>query len=349
MSANSDWKVAIIGAGITGASAGQYLTRQGASVTIFDKGRGPGGRCATRRKNLYSFDHGAQYFTARESRFRKQVAVWAKSGTATHWRPCIGELSEGKFKTSRRNDLWVGTPGMNALSHAMLDGLHTRFDAKVRTIKRATDGWAVIEASGQRHPGFDLVLVTVPAPQVGPLLGEQFIDAKRAAADATMLPCWTLMLAFSKRLELPFDAAKLAGGDPISWLARNSSKPGRRDNAVDCWVVQADHEWSRQHIDLTAQQATELLLSAFSRICQENSVPATPPAHIASHRWRYALATPDVTQRCMIDKDNGLAVAGDWLSGGRIENAWLSGLAAAEALVANRHQQTPPPVGSTMQ
>ena len=42
---------------------------QGWAVTVFDKGRGPGGRLATRRADDLRFDHGAQYFTARDPRF----------------------------------------------------------------------------------------------------------------------------------------------------------------------------------------------------------------------------------------------------------------------------------------
>ncbi|MFN3166459.1 MAG: NAD(P)/FAD-dependent oxidoreductase [Phycisphaeraceae bacterium] len=340
MTSKADWNVAIIGAGMAGASAGQALAKQGASVAIFDKGRGPGGRCATRRHDAYCFDHGAQYFTARDPRFRKQVAAWAKSGAAAHWRPRIGQLSASQFEPIRRRDLWVGTPGMAGLSRAMLDGLDVRFDAQIRTIERAEERWAVVEASGETHIGFDQLLVTAPAPQVGPLLGDHFSAATDAANNATMLPCWTLMLAFDKQIELPFDAAKVVSKGPISWLARNSSKPGRSDSGMDCWVVQADHAWSRDHAELSRQQATGSLLSDFATICEACGVPVAGPSHTAAHRWRYALATPDTTHGGVLNADTGLAVAGDWLSGGRIESAWLSGLLAAERLIAAWPEQT---------
>lgn len=334
MASDTDWKVAIIGAGMAGASAGQVLARQGACVALFDKGRGPGGRCATRRQDVYSFDHGAQYFTARDPRFRRQVAAWARQGVAARWRPRIGELVDGRFEPTARKDLWVGTPGMNGIAREMLDGLDVRFNAAVRAIEHGVDGWAVIEDSGEDHIGFDQLLVTAPAPQVSALLRDHFPQACDAAEHATMLPCWSLMLAFGSRVDLPFDAAKVAGDGPISWLSRNSSKPGRADNGMDCWVVQADHDWSREHVELSPIEATERLLGDFMRICKASDTPMTGPAHVSAHRWRYALATPSEAKPCMIEPDNGLAVAGDWLSGGRIETAWLSGLAAAESLAA---------------
>lgn len=341
MTTDSDWKVAIIGAGIAGASAGQALAQLGACVAIFDKGRGPGGRCATRRQDACRFDHGAQYFTARDLRFRKQVAAWARAGAADRWRPRIGELKDGTFMPTSRNDLWVGTPGMNDLARNMLDCLDVQFNAQVRAIEPKAGGWAVIEAGGQTHIGFDQLLITVPAPQVRPLLNEQYPEAGTLARASTMLPCWSLMLAFERPVDVPFDAAKVVGDGPISWIARNSSKPGRPESGMDCWVVQADHQWSREHVEQTAPQACETLLNDFTRVCRQCSAPISRPIYAAAHRWRCALATPRETTPCMIQPRAGLAVAGDWLSGGRIENAWLSGLAAAESLAtATLYQAT---------
>jgi ribulose 1,5-bisphosphate synthetase/thiazole synthase len=42
-------KVAVIGSGISGAVCASTLARNGVSVTIFDSGRGPGGRMSQRR------------------------------------------------------------------------------------------------------------------------------------------------------------------------------------------------------------------------------------------------------------------------------------------------------------
>jgi renalase len=56
--------IAIIGAGIAGLACAQRLQDGGCSVTLFDKGRGAGGRMATRRVTTpfgeIAFDHGAQ-------------------------------------------------------------------------------------------------------------------------------------------------------------------------------------------------------------------------------------------------------------------------------------------------
>src|SRR4051794_9257487 len=55
-------KLAIIGAGVAGLAAGRALRqrRPDLAITIYGQSRGLGGRAATRRRDGYIFDHGAQ-------------------------------------------------------------------------------------------------------------------------------------------------------------------------------------------------------------------------------------------------------------------------------------------------
>ena len=77
-------QIAIVGAGMAGLSCATRLAALGHEIALFDKGRGPGGRMATRRVEadgtMLRFDHGAQYFTARDPRFVEQVARWEREG-----------------------------------------------------------------------------------------------------------------------------------------------------------------------------------------------------------------------------------------------------------------------------
>ena len=50
-----------------------------------DKGRGVGGRMATRKIGGNYFDYGAQFFTVRDSRFREAVARWESDNVVTPW------------------------------------------------------------------------------------------------------------------------------------------------------------------------------------------------------------------------------------------------------------------------
>ncbi len=74
--------IAIIGAGISAAAAAKILLAQGASVSVFEKARGPGGRLSSKRALAGSFDFGAQYFTARTEAFKHQVQLWLQTGVS---------------------------------------------------------------------------------------------------------------------------------------------------------------------------------------------------------------------------------------------------------------------------
>ena len=77
--------ILIIGAGLAGLSAASDLQQAGHNVMLVDKGRGLGGRLAGRRIGEASFDHGAQFMTARGPRFQKTVAEWIEAGIAEEW------------------------------------------------------------------------------------------------------------------------------------------------------------------------------------------------------------------------------------------------------------------------
>ena len=73
-------QIGVIGAGLAGLAAARELQAAGHQVVVFDKGRGPGGRLSSRRAEPFAFDHGAQYFTARDPEFRHELEGWLEAG-----------------------------------------------------------------------------------------------------------------------------------------------------------------------------------------------------------------------------------------------------------------------------
>ena len=63
----------ILGSGISGSTIANLLSKK-YSVQVFDKARGPGGRCSNKRfKDNLSFDHGVQYISPKSKVFTKFV------------------------------------------------------------------------------------------------------------------------------------------------------------------------------------------------------------------------------------------------------------------------------------
>ncbi len=311
-------RIGIIGAGMAGLSCAQALQRQGHRPTLFDKGRGPGGRMSTRRidtpQGEAAFDHGAQYLTARDPAFMEQVERWAQDGHAARWSPAGA-------------DAWVGTPPMNAPIRAMADDCDVRWNTAIDRLHRDGDGWRIGDVR------FDAAIVAVPAEQVAPLVAEHDGALADAARSAVSDPCWTVMAAFAGRV--PIDRDRHTDIGIIGSAVRNSAKPGR--SGPEAWVLQASADWSRAHLEDDRDVVERTLLAAFA---QHIGVALPPVLATSVHRWRYAKAA--VPERGASDDgafwnaDLRLGAAGDWFLGPRIEAAWRSGQRLATLISGNR-------------
>lgn len=320
---------------MTGLSAAQVLTRHGYSVVVFDKARRPGGRLASRRDEQWAFDHGAQYFTAKHPQFQRAVRQWLADGVVARWPGRIGTFNgDGLVPAGEGHKRYVGVPEMNALAAYLGAGQDIRTLARITELRREASatpprsrhGWTLTDETGLNHEGFDAVIVALPADQARPLLeAARDAEARLDMPTLDMSPCWCVMLGLDHPAEIPFDGVFVNDG-PISWMARNNSKPGRLPG--EAWVIHAGPEWSAEHLEDDPTKVSQALVRAAERVLGQ---PLTP-AHTRAHRWRYALgsvATPGATW----DSGSRLGVAGDWLGGGRVEGAWLSGLKVAEELV----------------
>ncbi|MEO0031410.1 MAG: hypothetical protein RIS94_1168 [Pseudomonadota bacterium] len=309
-------KVGIVGAGLAGLACAEALAAQGASVVLFDKGRGPGGRMSVRRLETplgtATFDFGTQYFTARDPGFRAQVERWAEQGIVARWHEANA-------------DAWVGLPAMNAPLRALAERHDTRFSHRVEGMVHWTDGWTLM--GGDFHAElFDAVALAIPPEQAAPLLSLHAFELAQAAMQVRSQPCWTLMAAFPAPLPLP-DVLRDTGA--ISWAARNSAKPGR--DGPESWVVQAAPHWSAHHLEDPADSVGEALLAALQEAAGAD-LPA--PLVTSVHRWRYGLSA-GTDLGTLWSADARIGACGDWLLGPRVECAWISGQALASRILAD--------------
>jgi predicted NAD/FAD-dependent oxidoreductase len=318
--------VAIIGAGMAGLSCARALARAGWRVTLFDKGRTPGGRIATRRTaDGLSFDHGAQYATVHGPQFGGLLDEMRAAGAAAPW-PAAGR------------ERMVGVPGMSAMPGWMAGRLREagavlHQSRYVGFLHRADDGWhvrhldatetapgTVVATGGELAGPFEAVVLALPAPQARPLLAAmEHGFAARLDAVATA-PCITVMMAFEAPVAGP-DIIRPESG-PLGWVAREGSRPGR-EAQPDRWVVQATPAWSRAR-DTTPDLSASMgeLADAFARLLH----PAAKPIHARVHRWRFAQTETPLGVASLWDDAARLGVCGDWCLGARIEYAFDSGL-----------------------
>jgi predicted NAD/FAD-dependent oxidoreductase len=135
------------------------------------------------------------------------------------------------------------------------------------------------------------------------------------------------MAAFTEPLDLPWDASQ----DPaaaLRWVARESSKPGRA--AGERWVLHGSTAWTAQHLELEPEDAAARLLAAFFAA---TGVAPEAPSALVGHRWRHATTLRPLGEDCLAAARGDLVACGDWCLDGRLEGAFLSGVAAAGRLL----------------
>ncbi|MBN2560425.1 MAG: FAD-dependent oxidoreductase [Phycisphaerae bacterium] len=321
----ADRSVGIIGAGIGGLTAGRMLADRGLCVRVFDKARGVGGRTSVRRAEDLHFDHGAQYFTAHDERFRRYVTEWMDAGTVEEWRGRVVVIEDGRIHPSDPQTRYVGVPGMNAVTKHLSRTLQLETQTRVASMTRRSDRWLLRDDADRELGVFDVLIVALPATQAADLLSP-LPELVQRVRMCQLQPCWAVMAAFESRLELSFDGA-FVHDSALSWIARNNSKPGRP--RPECWVLHASPEWSAEHVKDAPETICEELLAALQQTTRLGNLR---PFHTAAHRWLYALPPEPLSVGCLWDSTSRVAVCGDWCQDARVEGAFLSGLAAAERI-----------------
>jgi predicted NAD/FAD-dependent oxidoreductase len=310
--------IAIVGAGMAGLSCAETLSTAGVRVTLFDKGRGPGGRMASRRiettQGTAEFDFGAQYFTARDAYFADQVRQWERDGVVARW-------------PAARHDAFLGTPTMNAILRHMCSRHEVHFSSLVKGVLRRGQQWQLV-GEGRSDEVFDGVVLALPAEQAAPIMTLHDFDLAQAALYARSQPSWTGMFAFAQRLS--HETGIIRDSGIIAWAARNNAKPGR--SGPEGWVVQAAPRWSIEHLEQSPDAIAPYLLAAL-----EAQTGGGLPEVIGQsiHRWRYGLSA-GTGVGCLWNEALRLGACGDWLKGPRVECAWMSGRLLAERMIARR-------------
>ena len=338
-SARSDpLSVAIVGAGISGLFAARTLADHGLQVRVFDKGRGPGGRSSTRREGQYSFDHGAQYFTVRDDRLRRYVDSWINDGLVQSWQGRIGIAAGGELQVKRdRIVRFVGVPGMNAIARHLASQINIAYGITVRGVAANLNDLRLVEGSGGDLGSFNVAIVALPPEQAASLL-VQSSNLLEPVQSVKMWPTWAVMAVFDRQLDLELDGV-FVHDSPLSWVARNNSKPGRPEH--ECWVLHGSSEWSAVHLEKDEEEISKILLQALFEAIGSRPIQ---PIFVKAHRWRFAQAENPLEVGCLWDAQLRLGACGDWCQLSRIEGALLSGMAMAGRVLGLPESQRGPQV-----
>jgi predicted NAD/FAD-dependent oxidoreductase len=309
-------RIAIIGAGIAGsACAARLAASQQFSCTIFEKSRGRGGRCATRRDSAgHLIDHGAQFFTMRDPGFSAAARLACGDDLAVLTAP----VTEPDGSPVPSDDRWYHRLGNSRLPRALAPEADVRTGTEITNCQPDGDGWSV---SGEF---FDAIVSTAPLPQTWKLF-------QLPGTPPDGIPCLTSILLLdgppSGRCADDYAIRDLSG-HPLAWTACENHKAGRIQGAVTAIVSQASEEFSRHHLE-EAPDSWGKELAALT--AERWNFSASRIASQHHHRWRFARFLPATPPPPLPPR---AFFAGDALTAPRIESAWRSGHDAAAAVAA---------------
>ncbi|GAA4403524.1 FAD-dependent oxidoreductase [Nibrella viscosa] len=317
--------VLIIGAGLAGLTAARELTRHNVTVTLLDKGRGVGGRLATRRIEQGRADHGAQYFSAKIPVFQAEVGNWMEVGLVKEWHL---EEAPGHFQHPR----YVGTDGMNAIAKYLARGLDIRTGERANRLVAQASGWQVETEAGTLYQA-DALLITVPAPQALTLLRDSSIDLTSTGLavleEINYQPCLAVMALLNRPSRIPAPGYLKFDEGPIAWVADNYQK-GISPN-LSSVTIHASHPYSQAHLEDDLNSVGQQLVSHLREWLPADSVDS-----VQVHRWRYSNAEHRHPETFLAaNTPNPLLFGGDGFGIGNVEGAYLSGLAMAQSLLGS--------------
>ena len=314
--------VLVIGAGMAGLIAAAELQQAGRSVRVLDKGRGVGGRLASRRIESATFDHGAPGFKASDPWFISQVLQARLNGAVAPW-----TLDAAEVHPDLRS--WRGTPSMSAMPKQLSRGLDLQLETTVTHLHPHRDRWLATTASGHTFASTSVVL-TAPVPQAMALLeagGIGLAPELRHRLDAIEYErCLTVMAILDGPSRIPSPGGVLFSRGPIASITDNQAKGISAEPSV---TLHATPAFSLEHWDHDRLESGRLLLAAAADWI------GAGVRTFQVHGWRYSQPKIRDLEPCLlVNHAPPLALAGDAFGGVGVEGAALSGRAAALAILA---------------
>lgn len=332
---NQERTAAVVGAGLSGLACARALLDRGLSVTVFDRGRVPGGRLATRESPELAdaaFDFGAPFFHADDPVFRSQVDRWLGDGACARWDAAVSRWSGGRLEpVPNKGALYVGTPAMRSLSASVAAGVDVHSSTEITRAAFGNGHWILETAEGTTPGRFDALVLAMPPEQAMRIAGPARAGFASALERMTSETVWVCMLGIEGAIPGLPDVVVIEDDDAIERIVRNGRKPGRGRPETALLTVYANPGWSTARFESPREAVAQELLDHVRRFVRETAgieIPEDRITTIRAHRWGFAQPSDPRPEPCLVDQAQRLAACGDAFAGSGVQGAFLSGCAA---------------------
>lgn len=330
----------VVGAGIAGLACAHALLGAGRPPVVFERSRGVGGRCATRRVSGQPVDHGAAFCHGSNEGFLAAIRGVDGATVLDGWpraiegvgSPCLPKA----FEPFERRLAFA--EGLTAFPKHLAVGLDVRLETPVVGLTPSSGRILVHTDDGESLSTRSLVLAVPPPTAAGflrPLQGE----GRELAAVRALLGMIGSQACLTAIAGYPADAARPAwdvcypdGSAIVQMISHDSTK--RVSPRFVVLVVQARPCWSRVQIEVPEATWAAALVQEAARVV---GPWAGSPSWVQAHRWRFARTDrgSEMSQPIFLRLSGGgrVIVTGEsFAPGGGIEGAWLAGRASARRL-----------------
>lgn len=331
-------KIAVIGAGIAGLTAGRVLAESGHEVVVFEKSKGYGGRLATRyagTNNATKVDHGLSYIEVSSPEIEPLINELIENGTLKPWEgPFVhldGHGEQSEIKPSKKR--YIAPQGMNQVGKKLARMVDVRTETKVSGVTHIGENrskkrsWMLNFPTGNAE-NFDAVILATPSKQAYAILNTtideiQTLKLVSKIDSVEYEPSFSLMVGYGAA-DIPEWAMMNCDNDIIESIVNEASK---REGDSECsFVIHSTAKFAKKYKDSNREEVEEIILDELSEVLGGWSAL---PEWKQLHFWRYNKVINPLPYPFMevVGHDAPIALIGSYMNGDSVESAYLSGLA----------------------
>jgi len=293
-------KIAIIGAGISGANLYKQLKNDTDEIVVFEKSRGTGGRCSTRYINDKLIDHGTPFFKADDKEFINFCDDMVEKNIL---------LKDG--------EQYYPTNGINKLCGSLINNDNLIKNTKIIKCETINNKWVLTDTNGITYCEFDKLIITIPTPQVLELDIKLPINIKEKL-QTVRYDSIASLLVYSYTLQNLMNP-KLVKNQSFKKIIDNSNKYNY-DN-FSSYVIHLNEELTNKQNFKNKNEVEKYMLE---KVYEISGIKLEDDFHIVPHFWKYAFVSNSLDKDFLYDQDVSLGFCGDYFGEKNIQSAYLS-------------------------